>query len=147
MAKRSGIGRERALVKEAWEKGFFAIRSAGSGSGTSAYPKPDLIVFRPGGVIDVIQVKTTVKKEIRFGPDTWRDEVLTARRLRSLGFRTRVWLSLRIKRPGRSRDVLLRVDGHEEDHLYVRYDPKRDRLTYSWRGDNHKRGGGSPGEA
>ncbi len=132
MPRRAGIEHERKLVKEAWEKGFFAIRSAGSGSGTSAYPKPDLLVFRPGGVVDLVQVKTTGKRKLRFGPETWRDEVLAARRLRSLGFSTRVWLSLKINKPGRPREVLIRVDGHEGDILVVSYDEKRDLLHYKW---------------
>ena len=130
LPKKSGVVYERELVKEAWEKGFFAIRSAGSGSGTSAYPKPDLLIFRPGGVIDVVQVKTTGKADIRFRPDAWRDEVLTARRLRALGFEVRAWLKL--KKAGRPREALIRIDGHEEDVLVVRYDPKRDRLYYAW---------------
>jgi len=132
LPKKSGVAYERELVKEAWEKGFFAIRSAGSGSGTSAYPKPDLLIFRPGGVVDVIQVKTTGRNNLRFGPDAWRDEALTAKRLRALGFKVRTWLSLRIRRAGRSRRAFIRIDGHEEDVLVVRYDPKRDRLYYRW---------------
>ncbi len=132
LPRRSGVAYERELVKEAWEKGFFAIRSAGSGSGTSAYPKPDLLVFRPGGVIDVVQVKTTGKTDVRFRPDSWRDEVLTARRLRALGFEVRTWLKLKIRKAGRPREALIRIDGHEGDTLVVKYDPKRDRLYYAW---------------
>jgi len=138
-SRRSGVEHERALVREAWEKGFFAIRAAGSGSGTSAYPKPDLIIFRPGGVVDVVQVKTTRKNRVRFTPRAWADEVRAARRLRALGFQVRVWLNLKILKPGRPREAMLRIDGHEEEALVVDYDAKRDLLRYKWREPQTKR--------
>jgi len=131
-ALRAGVRFEQEMAREAWEKGFFAIRAAGSGSGTSAYPKPDLLIFRPGGVIDVIQAKTTRREHVRFGPSTWRDEVRVAGRLRALGFEARVWLVLKLIRPGRAREVMIRVDGHEDDALIVKYDRKRDVIHYAW---------------
>ena len=129
---RQGIKLERSLVREAWEKGFFAVRAAGSGSGTSAYPKPDLLIFRPGGVIDVVQVKSTSRREVRFPPSTWANEVRAARRLRALGFQARVWLLLRIARPGKSKEVMIRVDGHEGESLRVIYDERLDVIHYRW---------------
>ena len=131
-ALRSGIRFEQVMAREAWNKGFFAMRSTGSGSGTSAYPRPDLLIFRPGGVIDVVQAKTTRKSKIRFGPPTWESEVRVARRLRALGFKTRVWLALKFVRPGKTREALIRVDGHEQDVLIVSYDYKRNILHYRW---------------
>lgn len=131
-ALRAGVRFEQVMAREAWDKGFFAMRAAGSGSGTSAYPKPDLLIFRPGGIIDVIQAKTTRRSKIRFAPSTWADEVQAAKRLRALGFNARVWLALKLVRPGRAREALIRVDGHEEDTLVVSYDRKRDILHYYW---------------
>jgi len=137
---RQGVRFERSIVREAWERGFFAIRGAGSGSGTSAYPKPDLLVFRPGGVVDVIQVKTTRKRVAVFPPSTWSDEVQTAQRLKALGFQARTWLFLKLMRPGRSVEKLIRIDGHEEDTLRAFYDEKMGVLRYEWRKRARNRG-------
>ena len=137
---RQGVRFERSIVREAWEKGFFAIRGAGSGSGTSAYPKPDLLIFRPGGVVDVVQVKTTRRREVAFPPSTWSDEIQAAQRLRALGFQARTWLLLKLVRPGRSVEKLIRVDGHEEDTLRAFYDERMGVLRYGWRKRARSRG-------
>jgi len=124
---------ERSLVRKAWETGLFAIRSAGSGSGTSAYPKPDLLVFRPGGLIDVIQLKTAHSDRLRLTPEAWRDEVDTARRLRELGFKARAWVEIAFLRRGRRPRILrVRVDEHEEEALIVDYDPEADEISFRW---------------
>jgi Holliday junction resolvase len=46
MSKRKGSNAERDLLKAFWEKGWAAMRAAGSGSTT--YPCPDIIVGRNG---------------------------------------------------------------------------------------------------
>ena len=116
---KSGVNYERELVRRAWDEGFFALRAGGSGSGTSAYPKPDLLIFRPGGIIDVVQVKTTRRERLRLGPGAWASEVLIARRLRELGFKARVWLFIRMRGGRRAEEAMIRLDGHENDVLIV----------------------------
>jgi len=130
--RRRGVDRERALVREAWNLGFYAVRSPGSGAGT-AIPRPDLIVFRRGGCLELVQIKTTRKARISFSPEDWRDEVEVAERLRELGFRVSVYLDLTMRPKGR---VLLhdriRIDGNEGRCLRVFYDEKRGKMVYEW---------------
>jgi len=135
---KSGVDYERNLVRKAWDDGLFALRAAGSGSGTSAYPKPDLLIFRPGGIIDVVQVKTTKRERFRLGPGTWINEVLVANRLKELGFKTRTWLFIRIRGARRAVEVRIRLDGHEDDILIVERGAEESDITFAWKGDEKK---------
>jgi len=134
VARRAGVRREQERVREAWDKGLFAMRSAGSGSGTSAYPKPDYIIFNKNGTVDVVQCKTTRKYHSYFTPSDWRTEVEAARRLRKLGFRARVWLDFTLFRIGRSNSIHMwfRLDGHEEDALNIKFNSKTEKANYWW---------------
>ena len=127
---KAGVDYERSIVREAWESGLLAVRAAGSGSGTSAYPKPDIIIFGPDGVVDVVQVKTTRRTHLRLTPEAWRNEVLAAERLRDLGFKARVWLAIKIIRPGGSEEARIRVDGHEDGVLIVDLGPNG--IGFKW---------------
>ena len=95
--------------------------------------RDSLLIFRPGGVVDVVQVKTTRRQEVAFPPSTWSDEIQAAQRLRALGFQARTWLLLKLVRPGRSIEKLIRIDGHEEDTLKAFYDERMGVLRYEWR--------------
>lgn len=55
---KAGFNVERKLVSKAWQKGMVAIRFAGSGSGTSYYPKSDVILFTKGKIF-IIEFKTS----------------------------------------------------------------------------------------
>jgi len=134
VARRAGVRQEQRRIREAWDKELFAIRSAGSGSGTSAYPKPDYIIFNKDGVIDVVQCKTTRKYHSYFSPLDWKDEVEAARRLNNLGFKIRVWLDFTLFRIGRSASInkWFRIDDHENNFLTVNYDPKTGKVSHQW---------------
>ena len=134
VARRAGVRREQERVREAWDKDLFAIRSPGSGAGTSAYPKPEYIVFNKNNVVDVVQCKTTRKYYSYFTSMDWEAEVEAARRLRDLGFRVRVWLDFTIFRIGRSNSInkWFRIDGHEEDILTIKYSSKVGKVKHSW---------------
>ena len=134
VARRAGVRREQERVREAWDKGLFAIRSPGSGAGTSAYPKPDLIVFNKNGKVDVVQCKTTRKHRSYFTPSDWKDEVGAARRLRKLGFKVRVWLGFTLFRIGRSNSInkRFRIDGHEEEFLNIKFNSKTGKASHNW---------------
>jgi hypothetical protein len=56
--QKAGVNYERELVRKAWEKGWVAIRFAGSGSGASSYPKSDILILKDTGIFP-IEVKTT----------------------------------------------------------------------------------------
>jgi len=135
IARRAGVRHEQKRVREAWKKGLFAIRSAGSGSGTSSYPKPDLVIFNKDGIIDVVQSKTTRKYHSYFGPSDWENEVKAALRLRELGFQVRVWLDFTLFRIGRSASITkwFRIDGHEEEYLFIKYEKKEKRILFEWK--------------
>jgi Holliday junction resolvase len=83
MSKRKGSNAERDLLKAFWERGWAAMRAAGSGSTT--FPCPDIIVGRNGRRL-VIECKITkdqrkyfTEQEIRelryfasmFGAESW----------------------------------------------------------------------------
>jgi len=136
---------ERDIVRKAWDAGFFALRSAGSGSGAYAYPKPDIIIFRPGGVIEIVQVKSTKKERLRIGPDAWADEVLIAKRLRELGFKAQAWLFIRMTGTGRAVEAKIRLDGHEDDVLIVERGPGESSITFEWRARGWERKVARPG--
>jgi len=138
---KSGVDYERGLVREAWDKGLFALRAAGSGSGTSAYPKPDLLIFMPGGIVDVVQVKTTRKERLRLGPGAWANELLVVERLRELGFKARAWLFIRMRGARRSLEARIRLDGHEKDILIVERGAGGDSITFSWESGGEKKAG------
>jgi len=135
VARRQGIRHEQERVREAWDRGLYAVRSAGSGSGTSAYPKPDLIIFNRDGAIDLVQSKTTRRYTSYLSREDWRDELLAAERLKSLGFRVRVWLDFTLYRLGRGNSInlWLRVDEHPEERLTVKLLPKEGKATWNWR--------------
>jgi len=134
IARRAGVRHEQKRVREAWEKGLFAIRSAGSGSGTSSYPKPDLIIFNKDGMIDLVQSKTTRKYHSYYGPADWESEVTSAQRLRELGFQARVWLDFTLFRIGRSASMnkWFRIDGHEKEFLIIKYVNKQKLIEFKW---------------
>lgn len=134
VARRAGVRREQKQVREAWDKGLFAIRSAGSGAGTSAYPKPDYIVFNKNGVVDIVQCKTTRKYYSYFSPSTWEDEIEAAKRLRKLGFKVRVWLDFTLFRIGRSASInqWFRIDDHEYEILSIKFLVKTGKISYQW---------------
>lgn len=137
VARRAGVRREQERVREAWKRGLFAVRSAGSGAGTSAYPKPDLIVFSQGGVVDIFQCKTTRRYRSRYSPSDWEDEVKTARRLRQLGFQVRVWLDFTLFRVGRGASISrqFRIDGREGSSLAVMYYARPGTIRWEWTGE------------
>ena len=137
---KSGVDYERHLVREAWDAGLFALRAAGSGSGTSAYPKPDILIFGPGGVVDVVQVKTTKKERLRLGPDAWADEMLIVNRLRELGFRARAWLFIRMSGARRAVEARIRLDGHEGDILIVERGAEGGSVVFTWESGEKKVG-------
>jgi len=128
------VRQEQRRVRVAWEKGLFAIRSAGSGSGTSAYPKPDYMVFNKGGRVDIVQCKTTRKYNSYFTPEDWGAEVEAAQRLRQLGFEVRVWLDFTLFKIGRSASInrWFKIDKHEKDSLTIKYDGKTGKISYQW---------------
>lgn len=134
IARRAGVRQEQRRVREAWDKGMFAIRSAGSGAGTSAYPKPDYIIFNKNGVIDVVQCKTTRKYYSYFNPSDWEAEVEAARRLRRLGFKVRTWLDFTLFRIGRSASInkWFKIDGHGRDSLAIKYHSKARKISHQW---------------
>lgn len=134
VARRAGVRQEQKRIREAWDKGLFAMRSTGSGSGTSAYPKPDYIVFNKRGRIDIVQCKTTRKYNSYFASDDWKAEVEAAQRLRQLGFKVRVWLDFTLFRIGRSASInkWFRIDKHEQDALTIKYDGKTGKISYQW---------------
>jgi len=134
VARRQGIRHEQERVREAWERGLYAVRSAGSGSGTSAYPKPDLTIFNRDGVIDLVQSKTTRRYTSYLSREDWRDELLAAERLKSLGFRVRVWLDFTLYRLGRGNSInlWLRVDEHPGERLTVKFLPKDEKAAWNW---------------
>ncbi len=121
-------------MREAWEKGLFAIRSAGSGAGTSAYPKPDYILFKRKGRLDIVQCKTTRKYNSYFTPADWEAEVEAARRLRALGFEVYVWLDFTLFKIGRSASInkWFKIDKHEQDALTIKYDGRTGKISYQW---------------
>jgi|SRR3989344_2687630 len=57
--KSKGINAERELIHKFWEKGFAAIRAAGSGS--MKYPCPDIIASN-GQIIIALECKTSKEK-------------------------------------------------------------------------------------
>lgn len=134
VARRAGVRREQKRVREAWDKGLFAIRSAGSGAGTSAYPKPDYIIFNKNGIVDIVQCKTTRKYHSYFTPSDWEDEVEAAKRLRKLGFKVRVWLDFTLFRIGRSASInkWFRIDNHECDLLTIKFSSETGKISYQW---------------
>jgi len=134
VARRAGVRQEQKRVREAWEKGLFAIRSAGSGAGTSAYPKPDYILFNRKGKLDIVQCKTTRKYNSYFTPADWEAEVEAARRLRNIGFEVHVWLDFTLFKIGRSASIKkwFRIDSHERDILTIKYDGKTGKISYQW---------------
>lgn len=134
VARRAGIRQEQSRVREAWDKGLFAIRSAGSGAGTSAYPKPDYIIFNDESMVDIIQCKTTRKYHSYFAPSDWENEVGAAKRLRKLGFNVRVWLDFTLFRIGRSASInkWFRIDDHEYDFLHIKFSSKTGKISYQW---------------
>lgn len=134
VARRAGVRQEQSRVREAWDKGLFAIRSPGSGAGTSAYPKPDLIIFNEDGMVDIIQCKTTRKYHNYFTPSDWEKEVGAAKRLRKLGFKVRVWLDFTLFRIGRSASInkWFRIDDHEYDLLKIKFISKTGKISYDW---------------
>jgi hypothetical protein len=134
VARRQGIRHEQERIRESWEEGLYAIRSAGSGSGTNIYPKPDFIIFNKDGVIDVVQSKTTRKYTSYFGPSDWKNEILAANRLTDLGFNVRVWLDYTLYRLGRSNSFNLwfRVDEHPNEKLTVKFYPKDGEVKWYW---------------
>ena len=138
VARRAGVRQEQHRVREAWDKGLFAIRSAGSGSGTSAYPKPDYIIFNEDSVVDIIQCKTTRKYHSYFSSSDWEKEVGAAKRLRKLGFKVRVWLDFTLFRIGRSASInkWFRLDDHEYDLLKIKFSSKTGKISYSWNSDS-----------
>lgn len=140
VARRAGIRREQERVREAWDKGLFAIRSPGSGSGTSAYPKPDYIIFNKGGTVDVVQCKTTRKYHNYFNPSDWESEVEAAKRLREIGFKARVWLDFTLFRIGRSNTIneWFRIDSHEKDCLNIKFISKTQETVHKWKPQNSK---------
>lgn len=83
MSKRKGSNAERDLIREFWDRGWAAMRAAGSGS--TQYPSPDIIVGRHGRRL-AIECKITkderkyfTEQEIRelkyfsqiFGAESW----------------------------------------------------------------------------
>jgi len=52
---------ERSLVKEFWERGWTAMRSAGSGN--TSLPAPDVIAIRDGEVV-LIECKSTSREKL-----------------------------------------------------------------------------------
>ena len=134
VARRQGIRHEQERIREAWDKGLYAIRSAGSGSGTNVYPKPDLLIFNKDGAIDIVQSKTTRKYTSYLRPDDWENEVQTAERLKGLGFRVRVWLDFTLYRLGRSNSINLwfRVDQHPKEKLTVKFLAREGKVQWQW---------------
>jgi len=134
VARRQGIRHEQERVREAWDRGLYAVRSAGSGSGTSAYPKPDLLIFNRDGAIDLVQSKTTRRYTTYFEPEAWGDELLAAERLKALGFRVRVWLDFTLYRLGRGNSINLwfRIDEHPEEKLTVKFLSKGEKAAWNW---------------
>jgi len=131
--RRMGVRRERELVREAWSSGLYAVRSPASGAGT-AMPRPDLIIFGRGGVVDVVQIKTTRRRRVRYTPEDWRDELEVADRLRRLGFKVRVLLDFTLILGGGLQSIHKRfvVDGHENCALNISYNGKRKEITHYW---------------
>jgi hypothetical protein len=142
VARRQGIRHEQERIRESWEKGLYAIRSAGSGSGTNIYPKPDFIIFNRDGVIDIVQSKTTRRYTSYFGPADWKNKILAAKRLRDLGFKVRVWLDYTLYRLGRSNSINLwfQVDQHLEDKLKVKFIPNAGGVKWYWASSNSEFG-------
>lgn len=134
VARKQGIRHEQERVREAWDRGLYALRSAGSGSGTNAYPKPDLIIFNKDGVIDIVQSKTTRRYTSYLGPQDWEDELRTAERLKELGFKTRAWLDFTLYRLGRSNSINLwfRVDEHLKEKLTIKFLPQEGKAHWNW---------------
>ena len=134
VARRAGVRQEQSRVREAWDKGLFAMRSAGSGAGTSAYPKPDYIIFNKNGEVDIVQCKTTRKYHSYFNPSDWESEVEAAKRLRKLGFKVRVWLDFTLFRIGRSASInkWFRIDDHENDLLAITFLSKTGKISFQW---------------
>jgi len=52
---------ERALVRDFWERGWSAMRSAGSGN--TSLPAPDVIATRDGKII-LVECKSTSKEKL-----------------------------------------------------------------------------------
>lgn len=134
VARRAGVRREQERVWESWDKGLFAIRSPGSGAGTSAYPKPDYILFNKNRTVNVVQCKTASRYHSYFRPSDWEAELEAARRLRKLGFRARVWFDFTLFRIGRSNSIhkWFRIDSHEEDSLKIKFNSKAGKASCSW---------------
>ena len=58
---RRGADFERALVTEFWERGWAAVRAAGSG--TRKEPVPDVLAVKDGRVV-MVECKTTTKDRL-----------------------------------------------------------------------------------
>ena len=95
----------------------------------------------PGGIVDVVQVKTTRKERLRLGPGAWANELLVVERLRELGFKARAWLFIRMRGARRSLEARIRLDGHEKDILIVERGAGGDSITFSWESGGEKKAG------